>query len=247
MTTLRAPRVNRGPLPYGLLTALALGVSAAQAGRPLATEDAATAEAGSCYVEAWQERSRDAREAVIAPACGLPAGLELGGELARAHPGADPRGSGAASLKWAPSQARLETPAGELGFGLKAALDFERPAGSGLRRAGSSVLALATLQATPALAVHLNLGQAWARGDAPAAGSAWVARLAVVWTPSPQWLVFAEALGNGRAQAFGATLLTAGARRWIVPERFGLDLTLGREHGGPRTVSAGLGWYGIGL
>jgi hypothetical protein len=235
MSTLdRLDRAFGPPLAW-MLPALALCASAAHAGRPLATDDASTAEAGS------------ARQTVLAPACGLLAGLELGAEHAWTHPGADSRGSGAVSLKWAPDAARLETSAGELGFGLKVAADFERPAGASLRHAGSSVLALATLKPGAALALHLNLGLARARGEAPAAGSAWLGRIAVAWTPTPDWLAFAEALGNGRPAAWGGTVLSAGVRRWLVPERLGLDLTLARERGGPRTVGAGLGWYGIGL
>lgn len=247
MTALpRTDRPLRRP-PAWLPAALVLCACSVHAGRPLATDDAATAEAGSCQVEAWQERSRDARETVLAPACGLRGGLELGAEHAWIRPGAGLRGSGAVSLKWAPQAARLETSAGELGLGLKIAADFERPAAASLHHAGSSVLALATLKAGPSLALHLNVGWARARGDAPAAGSAWIGRVALAWTPTPDWLVYAEALGNGRPAAFGDTVLATGVRRWLVPERLGLDLTLARERGGPRTVGVGLGWYGIGL
>lgn len=247
MTSL--PHSPRTPGPFRaavLLPALALG-AAAHAGRPLATDDAATAEAGSCYVEAWQDRSRQARESVLSPACGLPAGLEFGGSYSVSAPAADSRGSAGVYLKWAPPRARLETPAGELGFGLKVEAGFDRPVGAGLRQAGQSALALASLQPGPVWALHLNLGLATARGSAPAAGTGWVGRLAGVWTPSAEWLAFAEVLGNGRPAAFGGTVLTAGVRRWIVPDRLGLDLTLSREQGGPRVIGAGLGWYGIGM
>lgn len=230
-----------------LLPALACAVSAAHAGRPLATDDAATAQPGSCQVEARQERSGQARETVLAPACGLHGGLELGAEHAWPRPGAGLRGSGAVSLKWAPQAASLETPAGELGLGLKIAADFERPVGAGMRHAGSSLLGLATLKPGPALALHLNVGLARAPGQPSAAGSAWLVRAALAWTQGPDWLAFAEALGNGRPAAFGPTVLAAGLRRWIIPEQLGVDLTLARERGGPRVVGAGLGWYGIGL
>ena len=248
MSTSRPKHVCAGLLR---LAWLALGLvacaSAAYAGRPLATDDAATAEAGSCQVEAWQDRTRSARQTVLAPACGLLGAVELGAEHVWSRPGGNLHGSGAVSLKWAPDAVRLETSAGELGVGLKWAADFERPAGANLRHAGSSGLALATLKPGPTLALHLNIGLARARGPAPAAGSAWLGRVAAAWTPAPEWLAFAEALGNGRPAAFGGAVLSTGVRRWIVPERFGLDLTLARERGGPRTVGAGLGWYGIGL
>ena len=229
--------------------ALLLGgvATAAQAGRPLATDDAAAAEAGACQVEAWQDRSRDAREIVLAPACGLAGGVELGMELSRVRPASDIGGAGTASLKWAPAWARMETSAGELAFGLKLAADFERPTGSSVRQAGSSALVLATLRLAPELALHANAGLGQVRPSAAAAASTWLGRAAVAWTPTPDWLAFAEVLGNGRAAAFGGTVLSAGARRWVIPERVGLDLTLARERGGPRVVGVGLGWYGIGL
>lgn len=245
-TSLRSSRPARRCGAW-LPAALALLACPAQAGRPLATDDAATAEAGSCQVEAWHERSGSARETVLAPACGLRGGLEIGAEHAWLHPGSDVRGTGAVSLKWVPQAARVETPAGELGLGLKVAFDFERPAAASPRHAGTSLLGLVTLKPDSAWALHLNLGLARARGEAPAAGSAWIGRAALAWTPSPDWLAFAEALGNGRPAAFGTTVLSAGVRRWLVPERLGLDFTLARERGGPRTVGAGLGWYGIGL
>lgn len=226
---------------------LALCATAAQAGRPLATDDAATAEPGSCQVEVWQDRSHEARQRVVAPACGLVAGVELGAELSRLRLPGDAQGAGAVSVKWMPSQARLDTPAGELAWGLKVAADFERKSGPGLRQSGASALAVATLRLAPELALHANAGFAQARAPAPSGGSAWVGRVAAAWTPAADWLAFAESLGNGRTAAFGGTVRSAGVRHWVVPDRLGLDLTLARERGGPRVLGAGLGWYGIGL
>ena len=53
---------------------------AANAGRPLASDDAGTADAGTCQVEVWAERSDRDRATVIAPACGIAKGVELGSD-----------------------------------------------------------------------------------------------------------------------------------------------------------------------
>lgn len=245
-------RPARGWLAVLGVLGVAVAVPAAHAGRPLATDDAATAEPGSCQLEAWQDRARAARDTVLAPACGLPGGLELGAEGAWPRPVQDVRATAAVSLKWVPEAWRLDTPLGETGFGLKFAAGLERPAAAGAgrawRHAESTLLALASLQPAPTLAWHLNAGVGQARAAAPAHDtSTWLAGVAASWTPNADWLVFAEAQTSGRREAFGGLRLATGARRWLLPERLGLDLTLARERGSPRTVGVGLGWYGIGL
>lgn len=57
-----APRA----LFVGFFAALAMPV---EAGRPLATDDAAIVEAGACQLEAWVERSTDARGTWLNPGC----------------------------------------------------------------------------------------------------------------------------------------------------------------------------------
>ncbi|MEN9420246.1 MAG: hypothetical protein RI988_3867 [Pseudomonadota bacterium] len=232
--------------------AAALALPAVHAGRPLATDDAAIAEPGSCQLEAWQDRARGARDTVLAPACGLPGGLELGAEGTWPRPVEGLRATAGASLKWVPEAWRLDTPLGEAGFGLKFAAGLERPAGAGTgrawRHADSTLLALASLRPAPTLAWHLNVGVGRARAVAPVQHtSTWLAGVAAAWTPGADWLVFAEAQSSGRREAFGGLRLAGGARCWLIPERLGLDLTLARERGSPRAVGVGLGWYGIGL
>ncbi len=48
----------------------------ANAGRPLATEDASILEPGACQLELWVDRSREARDAWAAPACNFGGGIE---------------------------------------------------------------------------------------------------------------------------------------------------------------------------
>ena len=85
---------RRGRKPQALPIALPRSLAAwavllcaaplAMAGRPLSSDDASTADAGTCQVEAWSARdtrdtndtrSASARSVVLAPACGLAAGL----------------------------------------------------------------------------------------------------------------------------------------------------------------------------
>jgi hypothetical protein len=57
------------PLWPALLCAALLAAMPAQAGRPLATDDAAVVDAGACQLETWGERTRDSRSTWINPAC----------------------------------------------------------------------------------------------------------------------------------------------------------------------------------
>ncbi|MBI5256661.1 MAG: hypothetical protein HY855_09185 [Burkholderiales bacterium] len=245
------PRQRCAPQRLALLPALALGAllalpPGAQAGRPLATDDAGTAEPGTCQLEGWHERAGAERAWVLAPACGVAEGLELGADLTRHQPRGPVRSSAGLALKWAPAAARLNTAAGELGFGLKLATSSAQTSAEGWQREGSEALALASWQAAEAWAVHANLGAA--RQHGPGGQRATLLNLALAWTPGPSALLFAELQANSRREAFGGTQQTLGGRWWLVPERLGLDLTASREAGaaGPTRWGLGFGWYGIG-
>ena len=59
-----------------VLIVLALLPACANAGRPLATEDASILEPGACQLELWMDRSREARDVWAAPACNFGGGIE---------------------------------------------------------------------------------------------------------------------------------------------------------------------------
>jgi hypothetical protein len=67
------------PRLFGALLLLILS-DASRAGRPLTTDDAGVAEAGSCQIESWLEHQpgtpgpRQPQGFVLAPACGLAPG-----------------------------------------------------------------------------------------------------------------------------------------------------------------------------
>ena len=212
------------------------------AGRPLASDDAGTADSGTCQIESWVERAGSERAFVVAPACGVAPGWELGADYSRLQPRDTVRAAGGLALKWVPAAAELSTPAGPLSLGLKLSGAWMQPAQSGWQRSQSGLAALASLQLDPAWAMHLNLGLARQQGS-----RASLLNLALVWTPTEQALLFAEVQANTKAAVFGGALRTVGARWWLLKDRLGLDLTAGREAGvhGATAWTLGLGWYGI--
>ena len=236
---------NRACL-WAAALALLAGLDPSWAGRPLASDDAGAAEHGTCQVEGWVERARSDRASVVAPACGIAHGVELGFDYTLPSPRDTLRASAGVALKWVPEAAKVGTALGELNFGLKLGAAYDRLAGQGWQRAETGVLALATLQASDALAMHANLGLARETGGPT---TATVLNLALVWTPNEHALLFVESQANDKRAVFGGTVSTVGARWWLVKDRLGLDLTAGREAGaGSGTVwSLGFGWYGIGF
>jgi len=218
----------------------------AGAGRPLTTDDAATAEAGTCQLEAWQDRQSGDRSLTLAPACGLPGGLELSLEAVQWRPGTALRAERGIGLKWAPESARVATPVGEAAFGLKLSAGQERGPLGGWQGQSHSALVLLSLQAAPTLAWHANLGGVSSRQAGQAASRAALAQLALAWTPQPRVLLFGEVRVSSRREVFGAAQWTLGARGWLVPERLGLDITTTRQAGAATSLGLGLGWYGIG-
>jgi hypothetical protein len=227
-----------------LAVAAAAFSTLADAGRPLATDDAATADVGTCQLESYVERGDGARAWVLAPACGVAKGLEVGVELVRFSP-RDVISSGAAvAFKYAPENWKTSTAAGPVTMGLKAGASFLRVTGSGWEGSEVGVLGLATLTPNGDVAVHANVGFTRERITSK---SALIYNLAGTWAPAEPWLVFAEAQANSRSEIFGKTVFSYGGRWWAVKDKVGIDLTRSTQSGGGSSWSIGFGWYGIGL
>ena len=216
----------------------------ARAGRPLASDDAGTADTGTCQIESWLERAANERAWVFAPACGIAKGIEIGADYSVPHPRDTMRASGGLALKWVPEGWRATTPAGKINFGLKLNLSFEHPSAAGWRRSETGVLALATLKPNDELAVHANLGPAHRHDSGTTAA---LLNLAIAWTPSDRTLLFAESQANSKSAVFGGTVNSTGGRWWLVKDRFALDLTASRQAGAAIGTlwTLGLGWYGL--
>jgi hypothetical protein len=212
----------------------------AQAGRPLATDDAATNQAGVCQIESWVDRSDPGHSTVFAPACGLTDTVELGLEFVRGSPRQAIALERGVALKWADPDVKL----GDWRFGAKLGLSQSKEPGSSDWTGASRplLLGLASLPIGESLALHLNLGHERRGTDRQ---SATVYGAALAWTPIAQALLFTEWNGDDRS----APLRTVGARWWLVADTLGLDLTWSRQSAtrDSTVVGVGLGWYGINL
>jgi hypothetical protein len=225
-------------------TGIALATSAlvAVAGRPLASDDAATTPAGQCQLESWSERQPGSRAVVVAPACGLVDGLELGADMTVLDPATPMRGGAGLALKWVPPSWQAATQWGDLRWGLKLSASLDHPASGGWRGAGGGLLGVATLTPAADWAVHANLGTSHVNG----VGSATLLNLALAWAPQPEWSVFVETQANDRRAWLGGSVNTVGGRWWLQPERLGIDLTASREVGSASTLwTLGFGWTGL--
>jgi hypothetical protein len=69
------------------IASLWLAAASSHAARPLITDDAGIAERGTCELELWLERPRDASELWVMPACNFTGNIEwtLGGSVERAN------------------------------------------------------------------------------------------------------------------------------------------------------------------
>jgi hypothetical protein len=232
--------VRLNPARMAVALALCAAAGLAEAGRPLETDDAGVAETGTCQIETWRERGKGFHSTVLGAACSPVANWEIGVEGARGRSGGERERGAGLGLKWAPAGAsELDTPLGELSFGLKLDLAADRSAGEGWRREGSAAALLATLEAGKNLNLHANLALERERGG----GTEPSLRLAAEWSPAPWGLLFGETRVAKRKA--GGNTVALGGRYWAVPERLGLDLTARREAGGGVTWGLGLGWYDL--
>lgn len=212
----------------------------AQAGRPLSVEDAGVNPVGQCQLESWAERGTASGSDtlwVLAPACGVLEGLELGVEFG--VPGHRRLGDAHRSLalKWVPEAAQW----GDWHFGAKLSAGSERVA-SEERWSDTpvSLLGIGTWQASEEIALHVNLGVDKRRSPSDTTGHA---GLALAWQPHSRWLVFAELTGEEKT----TPVRGAGLRHWLIPEVLGLDFTVSRSNAVREStqLTIGLGWYGI--
>jgi hypothetical protein len=214
------------------------------AGRPLNSDDASTAELGTCQVENWLEGTGSERAMVVAPACGVIKDLELGFDYTLPAHKDVLRASSGVALKWVPESWRVNTVFGEVNFGIKLSAAFEHPANAAWRNAGTAALVLSSLKLGEDWAAHANLGAA---RDRASSSTATLMNLSLVWTPTESSLLFAETQTNSRREIFGGTISTVGARWWLVKDSFGIDISASREAGSanPTQWSFGFGWYGL--
>jgi hypothetical protein len=132
----------------------------AWAGRPLSTDDAATAGAATCQAESWFQRAEGARDVVLAPACGLGDAVEVGLEWCFLGGDAGPGRMLSVGVKWV-------DPAWQWGparFGLKAYGGREQSQGEGWHTANRGLVGLLSLELSAQWQLHLNFGEEYVHG-----------------------------------------------------------------------------------
>jgi len=212
------------------------------AGRPLSTDDAGVADAGTCQLESWLERQDSQHAWVTSPACGVVKGLEIGAEYVRPEHRGTVRAEAGLALKWVPDAWQVSTPWGDLGLGLKLSSGHVKPTGGGWQTSDSTVAVLASLLASDAVSVHVNTG---VTRDRASQINGTLLNVAAVWTPNVPWLLFVETQASSHTDVFGKPVTSTGLRYWLVPDQLGLDLTASHQSDSATRWTLGVGWYGL--
>ncbi len=233
------PKVHTASLTLRIALALsALGMASTSfAGRPLSVEDAGVNPLGQCQLESWVDQTSQELGLVLAPACGVVEGLELGIEFDIPRHKSKRDAGRAVALKWAP----VDFAGPNWSFGAKLAISQVKLAGESSWRSGATSLqGIASYNVATNWTAHVNLGVDMVRNPSEALGTVGAA---AVWTPHKNWLFFAEVSGAEKDTA----TRTMGTRFWLMPDELGLDLTAGRANGRhePTAYTLGVSWYGI--
>jgi hypothetical protein len=211
---------------------LLAAAGAAQAGRPLITDDTSTLPQGACQLESWLQSGHQPTQWVLAPACNPQGDIEWGAMLV---------------IQRAPASGRLDqlglqakTVFKELevnGWGAGASLGLIRP----LRAAeGPTLLAgnlMLSVSPVAPLTLHLNAGAVRAEGRHAVAN--WSG--GVEFIVNQQWTLIADRYGERHGRPFTAL----GAAVWLVQDKLQLDGSVGREPrpgGYARYGTLGLVW-----
>jgi hypothetical protein len=218
------------PLRLALLGAALLAPHAAQAARPMMTDDARITDAKACQLESWVKKNPDSTEWWALPACNFTGNLELtvGGALTREA------GHSRTTDTVIQGKTLFRTlEADGWGIGL-AAGTVGRPQADA--RDWYAYVPASFSFADEAVVIHGNLG--WQRaGD--------VRRERLTWGLGSEtrlgentWLI-AEVFGENQGKPFHQL----GLRHWLVTDRIQIDATYGDRNG----RSGGERWFSVGL
>lgn len=211
---------------------LLAATDAAQAGRPLTTDNAGTLPQGACQLETWLQNGYQPTQWVLAPACNPHGDIEWGAALVVQ------KSAEAGRLDQFGLQAKTVFKELELNsWGAGATFGLSRP----LRRSQGPLQAAGTLLLsalpTPALTLHLNAGAVRSEGRHALAN--WGA--AFEYNIDERWTLVGERYGERHGRPFTAL----GAAVWLVRDKLQLDGTIGREPrpgGYARNGTLGLLW-----
>lgn len=230
----------RPHLPMPALLALAalaalLPWGAAQAARPMVTDDARIVDAKACQVESWARRNQDSTEYWAQPACNFTGNLELSLGAAK---GKDDHGTRTTDVVlqaktlfkplepdgwgWGLAVGNVRHPAIHTSSNLVGDLYAYVPATFSLR--------------SDRLLVHTNIGWLHER-EARRHRMTWGLGTEAQWSAS-SWLI-AEVFGQNQGKPF----YQVGLRYWLVPDHVQVDTTYGNRAGSGTQER----WFSIGL
>ncbi|KQV90915.1 hypothetical protein ASD15_02325 [Massilia sp. Root351] len=204
---------------------LSLCAPAAQAGRPMAADDAAILDPRQCQLETWTQHSRAQDEYWAVPACNFGGGWELAAGAGRTR---DLQDSAAMSLALLQAKTMLRAPQDD-GWGLGLVLADQFRAGSGGRGDLSLNLPLSVELAGQRAMLHANLGWLRQRGrqDQPSPGVQRSWALGLELAAGERAALTLEAYGRQRAGSY----VQLGARYSLVPGRADIDIGYGDRAG----------------
>lgn len=207
-------------------------VPAAQAARPMVTDDARIVDAKACQLESWGKDNRGSAEYWVLPACNFTGNLELTLGGARAREGGDIRTTDV-QLQGKTLFRPLE--ANDWGIGLAAGMVRHPQADAGKQDWYTNVPTSFSFR-DDAVVVHTNVG--WLReGETRRNCLTWGLGTEVE-LAEQTWLI-AETFGQNQGKPFHQL----GLRHWLVADRVQLDATYGNRNGS----GSGERWFSIGL
>ncbi|NTV69190.1 MAG: hypothetical protein HGA71_03485 [Azonexaceae bacterium] len=206
-------------------------VPAAQAARPMITDDARLTDAGACQVESWVHLHGSQRELWALPACN-PGGnfeLTLGGALAYTDSHQD---SGAMVIQGKTLLKPLETN----GYGIGLAAGYATQPGSAHTGNPYFYVPVSFSLADDRVVIHTNLGYTRERENQENRLT-WGLGSEIQITDRA-WLI-AESYGQDKGNPF----FQMGVRYWIVPGHVQIDTTYGSQFG----ALSDQHWFSVGL
>lgn len=214
---------------------LSLFIMPVWAARPFVTDDARLTTAGSCQLESWVRIYPDSREIWALPACNPGGNFEITAGGGRA------RNTGEEATNDYVFQAKtlfraLETNNWGWGMAVGAVRHPEINPGPNLLGNTYAYIPFSASFRDDAIVMHGNLG--WlhdraSRHDNVTWGLGGEFQLA------PRLAAIAETFGDHRSQPYWQ----AGARFFVVPDRFQIDTTIGQQLNGPHSGR----WLSVGL
>jgi len=222
---------RRSPMVRHLVAVLLLTlIHAAQAARPMYTDDARIVEPGACQLESWVRNNPNSTELWALPGCNFTGNLELtlGGSEVREAAG--PRNSAIVA------QAKtLFKPLTSNGWSWGAAVGVVSDPATGSREVyGYLPMTLSLFDDGTFL--HANLG---AKREAVTSHKQWTWGLGVEHQVSTRLGLIGETFSQDPGRPF----LQLGTRWWVIADRVQIDATVGNRLGSTH----GERWFSIGL